>query len=131
MAGSLFDRLTLGEAGMKMDEDESIRLHIGRMFTARQGSVPTLPDDYGLPDLNDLTLSKYELSQKNCQIMAACISKYEKRLVNSKVSESPTSPGEPFTQRFLITAEKYDEDGRIIPWKWEVTLENGRIRERL
>jgi len=128
MAGSLFDRLTLGEAGMKMDEDESIRLHIERMFTSRQGSVPTLPDDYGLPDLNDLTLSKYELSQKNCQIMTMCISKYEKRLVNPEVSESP-SQGKPFIQHFLITAQKYGEDGRMLPWRWEMTLENGRIRK--
>lgn len=128
MAGSLFDRITQGEAGTKMDEDEAIRLHIERMFTSRQGSVPTLPDDYGLPDLNDLTLSKYELSQKNCRIMTACIRKYEKRLVNPEVSEK-SIPGKPFIQEFEITAQKYDEDGRLMPWCWQVRLENGRIRK--
>jgi type VI secretion system protein len=129
VAGSLFDRMTLGEAGVKMDEDESIRLHIERMFTSRQGSVPTLPDDYGLPDLNDLTLSRYELSQKNCLVMTACINKYEKRLMNAEVSERSTQE-KPFIQQFVITAQKYDTDGRLIPWKWEMTLENGNIRKR-
>ena len=38
MAGSLFERLTLGEAGARMDEDSSIRNNLVRMFTARQGS---------------------------------------------------------------------------------------------
>ncbi len=50
MPGSLFERITLGTAGERMDEDESIRRHILRMFTARQGSVQALPD-YGLPTL--------------------------------------------------------------------------------
>lgn len=128
MAGSLFDRITLGEPGMKMDEDESIRLHIVRMFTARQGSVQTLPDDYGLPDLNDLTKSKFELSQQNCAVMAECIKNYEKRLVDPEVTESP-SPGKPFIQQFVITAQKCDSDGNLSPWKWEMTFENGRVRK--
>jgi type VI secretion system protein len=128
MAGSLFDRMALGEAGTAMDEDESIRLHIERMFTSRQGSVPTLPDDYGLPDLNDLTLSKFELSQKNCRIMAACISKYEPRLVDPQVSEKQVQE-HPFVQGFVISAQKYDAEGRLSPWRWEMTLENGRIRK--
>lgn len=128
MSGSLFDRITRGEAGAKMDEDESIRLHIERMFTSRQGSVPTLPEDYGLPDLNDLTLSKFDLTQKNCRTMTACIRKYEKRLVNPEVSEKPVQ-GLPFIQQFVITAQKYDENGKLVPWRWEMTLENGRIRK--
>lgn len=126
MAGSLFDRITMGEAGMKMDEDESIRLHIERMFISRQGSVPTLPDDYGLPDLNDLTLSKYELTEKNCHLMTECIRKYEKRLVNAEVSEK-MDQDKPFIQQFEITAQKHDADGALAPWKWVVKFENGRI----
>ena len=128
MAGSLFDRITLGEAGMKMDEDESIRLHIERIFTSRQGSVPTLPDDYGLPDLNDLTLSRYELSQKNCRIMTMCIKKYEKRLINPKVTEK-TSQDKPFIQQFVIAAQKSGEDGSLTPWHLEITIENGLLQK--
>ena len=40
MPGSLFDRMTRGEEGARMSEDESIRLHLLRLLTARQGSVP-------------------------------------------------------------------------------------------
>lgn len=129
MAGSLFDRITRGEEGVRMDEDESIRLHIERMFTSRQGSVLTLPDDYGLPDLNDLTLSKHELSRKNCRSMTECVKKYEPRLVNPEVSENPIQ-GYPFIQEFVITAQKYDAGGRLKPWRLEIALENGRIQER-
>ena len=35
MAGSLFDRLTRGDEGARMSEDESIRLHLLRLLTAR------------------------------------------------------------------------------------------------
>ena len=66
MAGSLFDRLTRGDEGARMSEDESIRLHLLRLLTARQGSVQALPD-YGLPDLNDLTLSRAELILETCR----------------------------------------------------------------
>lgn len=129
MAGSLFDRIIRGEAGAKMDEDESIRLHIERMFTARQGSVLTLPEDYGLPDLNDLTLSKFELAEKNCQAMMACLAAYEPRLVGPKVFEKGEQ-SQPFIQEFVITAQKFDDEGNLVPWRWEMVLENGRIRER-
>jgi len=129
MAGSLFDRLTMGEAGIKMDEDESIRLHIERMFTSRQGSVPTLPDTYGLPDLNDLTLSQYELTQKNCQIISECIRNHEKRLVNPEVREKKHQD-KAFIQQFEVVAQRYDEEGNLIPWNWVFTFENGRVRKR-
>lgn len=129
MAGSLFDRMTLGAAGLAMDEDESIRLHIERMFISRQGSVPTLPDDYGLPDLNDLTLSKYELAQKNCHAMTECIKKYEKRLVNPEVHEK-TEQDKPFIQQFEIIAHKENTDGALTPWRWVMTFENGRVVKR-
>ena len=128
MAGSLFDRLTLSEAGAKMDEDESIRRNIERIFTARQGSVSTLPDDYGLPDLNDLTLARYELSQKNCRAMTDCLRKYEPRLVDPEVIEKE-SQTQPFIQEFVITAHKHDDEGRLTTWRWEMVFENGRIRK--
>ena len=128
MAGSLFDRITRGEAGVSMDEDESIRLHIERIFTSRQGTVPTLPYDYGLPDLNDLTLSKFELGEKNCRTMTTCLRNYEPRLVDPEVSEKEIQD-HPFIQEFVITAQKMDEDGNLVPWRWEIALENGRIRK--
>ena len=128
MAGSLFDRITRGEAGAKMDDDEAIRLHIERIFTARQGSVLTLPEDYGLPDLNDLTLSRFELAEKNCRTMTACLRKYEPRLVNPEVFEKEVQ-GQAFIQEFVITAQKLDAAGNLVPWRWEIALENGRIRK--
>lgn len=124
----MFDRITRGDAGAKMDDDESIRLHIERMFTSRQGAVLTLPDDYGLPDLNDLTLSRYELAEKNCQTMAACLQKYEPRLVNPQVLEKSVQT-QPFIQEFVIVAQKVDADGNLVPWRGEIALENGRIRK--
>ena len=60
MAGSLFEKLVLGRQGAEMDEDESIRCNLSRVLGARQGAVQALPD-YGLPDINDLTLSRSEL----------------------------------------------------------------------
>jgi type VI secretion system protein len=118
--------LTLGEAGRLMDEDESIRRNLARLFTARRGSAP-IADDYGLPELNDLSLSRAELVAGNCRAMTACIRKYEPRLLDPVVREKPDT-GEGFMQGYLITAQKRDGKGRPAPWRWELALENGRVR---
>jgi type VI secretion system protein len=128
MAGSLFERLTLGEAGANMDEDESIRRNIQRMFISRQGSVSTLPD-YGLPDLNDLTKSRADLVQDACAALKACIWNYEPRLVDADVVHQPLSD-ELFAMGFHISAMKRDEQGRLRPWEWDFFPQDHRLRER-
>jgi type VI secretion system protein len=126
MPGSLFERLTLGEIAENMDEDDSIRQHLLRMFTARQGSVQALPD-YGLPDINDLTLSRAELIKETCTGIEECIKKYEPRLLDVQVSYRPM-PDETFSLGMHIAAQKYDEQGRLRPWQWEISLSGEKMR---
>ena len=78
MAGSLFEKLTLGQPGMGMSEDESIRHNLSRVLGTRQGAVQALPD-YGLPDLNDLTLSRSELQNMLSSAIERLIIHYEPR----------------------------------------------------
>jgi type VI secretion system protein len=126
MAGSLFERLTKGDAGASMDEDESIRQHLLRMFIARQGSVQMLPD-YGLPDINDLTLSRAELIRETCASLKMCIERYEPRLVNADVVHQPL-PDSPFTLGFHISAMQYDAHGNLRPWQWDISFEGDKVR---
>ncbi len=128
MAGSLYERLTLGEAGMAMDEDESIRSNILRMFIARQGSVQALPD-YGLPDLNDLTLSRADLIKETCIGIEGCIRRYEPRLINVEVTHQAL-PESTFAVGLHITALKYDTQGRLQPWHWDLVLDRDQLRGR-
>lgn len=126
MDGSLFDKLT-NKSGIKIDEDESIRMHLLRLLTARAGSVQALPD-YGLPDLNDLHLSKTELLNTICAYIQECIAKYEPRLTRSKVSALPV-PDSSMNLIFNIQAERMNDDGTSSPWKWNVTLNGQNVQE--
>ena len=128
MAGSLFERLTGGGTGAMMEEDESIRQHILRMFIARQGSVQALPD-YGLPDLNDLTLSRADLIKETCSAVAECIQRYEPRLIGAKVTYQQI-PEATFAMGLRISAMRDDGQGRLQPWQWDVTFEGDRLRRR-
>jgi type VI secretion system protein len=112
-----------------MDEDESIRRHLLRMFIARQGSVQALPD-YGLPDINDLSLSRADLIKDTCAALKTCINLYEPRLVNADVAHQPL-PDSPFIIGFHISAMKYDAQGHLRPWEWEITFEGDKMRERI
>ena len=109
-----------------MDEDESIRLHLERMFTTRQGAVSTLPD-YGLPDLNDLTLSRVELARRNAKAMAECIKKYEPRLLDPEVQPMEMSDTA-YTQGFSVSAQKRDAKGRLSQWKWSMVSDGSKVR---
>jgi len=129
MAGSLFDRLTRGESGARMDDDESIRHHILRMFTARQGSVQSLPE-YGLPDINDLTLSRADLIKETAAAIKRCIEAYEPRLTMVEVRYF-TLPESSFTMGFQISAMKYDANGELSPWRWDISFNGGTVRGRL
>ena len=129
MGGSLFERLTLGESGAQMDDDESIRSHILRMFTARQGSVQALPE-YGLPDINDLTLSRADLINETAEAIKRCITAYEPRLTMVDVHYYAL-PESYFTMGFQISAMKYDIDGQLRPWLWDVSLTGETMRGRV
>ena len=60
--GSLFERLN-GDADKRIGWSRevsamaSVAAHLGKMLSTRAGSVQTL-SDYGLPDLNDMRLSR-------------------------------------------------------------------------
>lgn len=126
MAGSLFDRLTRGEAGLRMDEDESIRLHLMRMLTTRQGAVQALPD-YGLPDLNDLSLSRAEVIRQCCAAIEKCIAGYEPRLQGAKVGYLHLEESQ-FVMAFRIEAMRTDADGRQVPWRWAVVMDGDQVK---
>jgi type VI secretion system protein len=125
VAGSLFDRLTKGKDGMRMDDDESIRMHLLRMLTTRQGAVQCLPD-YGLPDLNDLTVSRAEAIRQCCICLSQSIEQYEPRLIGVEVHHIPLN--DQFTMAFQIKAMRVSDTGDYIPWHWSVSLEGGRVR---
>ncbi|MDR2443009.1 MAG: type VI secretion system baseplate subunit TssE [Deltaproteobacteria bacterium] len=126
MGGSLFERLTMGREAQALTEDDSIRNHLLRFLTTRQGSVQSLPD-YGLPDLNDLGLSKSELLTECCRVIAEGIDRFEPRLKNVKVEVSADSQG-PMTLVFSISGRKATESGEISPWRWAFSLDNLRFR---
>lgn len=126
MNGSLFDKL-INTNGAKIDEDESIRRHLLRLLTARAGSVQALPD-YGLPDLNNLHLSKAELLNAICLSIQNCIIKYEPRLTEPKVSSLAISNNS-INLIFSIQAKKVNTDGTSLPWKWNVTLNGQNFQE--
>lgn len=128
MAGSLYERLTLGEQGAHMDDDESIRANLSRVLGTRQGAVQALPE-YGLPDINDLTLSRSELLTMLCSAIERNIARYEPRLSNPHVTSLPLSEEAPFTLRFVIKADKVARNGRLEPWTWSVSVDEGSYRK--
>lgn len=128
MAGSLFERLTLGARANAVSEDESIRMHLVRLLTTRQGAVQALPD-YGLPDLNDLTLSRSELITQSAAEVQRCIAIYEPRLADVDVTPFSLEDG-PFTMGFTVKAMKVDEDGIKTPWSMELSISGAKVTER-
>lgn len=127
MPGSLFERLTMGADGMALDDDESIRNHLLRMLTTRKGAVQALPE-YGLPDLNDLTLSRSELMHMCCRAIEECITNYEPRLTSPQVTAFSMESSSPFSMGFDIKAMKVAADGEVRPWSWSLTMEGEKFR---
>jgi type VI secretion system protein len=121
MVPSLFERLTMGPLAQSIDEDESIRNHLLRLLTTRQGTVMALPD-YGLPDLNDLAYSKSELLAKSCRTISNCISRYEPRLTNVIVQIISDSEN-PLNVAFSISARKKTDTFETKAWQWVISLE--------
>ena len=112
-----------------MDEDESIRCNLSRVFGARQGAVQALPD-YGLPDINDLTLSRSELQSMLSSAIEQLVVRYEPRLRNPRVMSLPMREESPFTLLFSIQAERIRRDGRLEPWTWTISVDEGKCRSR-
>jgi type VI secretion system protein len=91
--GSLFERLG-GEASQRAGWSRevavmaSVATHLAKMLSTRAGSVQTLPD-YGLPDLNDMTLSLHDSLQRARLAIERFIEIYEPRLSQVKVVSLP------------------------------------------
>lgn len=91
--GSLFERLSGETATRSGWEHEkavtaSVAKHLAKMLSTRAGSVQTLPD-YGLPDLNDMTLSLHDSLQRARLAIERFIEIYEPRLTQVKVVSLP------------------------------------------
>lgn len=87
--GSLFERLG-GDAARRPPNAEraallSVASHLSRMLSTRAGSVQALPD-YGLPDLNDMRLSRHDSVQQARAEIESFISRYEPRLRQVRVT---------------------------------------------
>ena len=87
--GSLFERLADTPATRKKLDDEaavtlSVADHLAKMLSTRAGSVQTLPD-YGLPDLNDLSLSLHDALQQSRTEIERFVEAYEPRLSEVRV----------------------------------------------
>ena len=91
--GSLFERLGGETARRKGWAHEkavtaSVSSHLAKMLSTRAGSVQTLPD-YGLPDLNDMSLSLHDSLQQARIAIEQFIEVYEPRLSQVKVVSLP------------------------------------------
>ncbi len=80
---SLFERLN-HSAAPPTDDVTSVAAHLGKMLSIRAGSVQTLPD-YGLPDLNDMSLSLHESLSQSRLLIERFIRAYEPRLKQVRV----------------------------------------------
>ncbi|MDO7927015.1 type VI secretion system baseplate subunit TssE [Pseudomonas sp. KFB-139] len=94
--GSLFERLggeSRGRNGMSREECviASVAAHLAKMLSTRAGSVQTLPD-YGLPDLNDMSMSLHDILVSSRSTIEAFIRMCEPRLYD--VSIAPLPPGD-------------------------------------
>jgi type VI secretion system protein len=91
--GTLFERLG-GDAGKRVGwspEDSataSVAAHLAKMLSTRAGSVQTL-SDYGLPDLNDMSLSLHDALTKARLAIEVFIETYEPRLSHVQVTALP------------------------------------------
>lgn len=125
MIPSLFDRLAHGVSASSGDEDESIRMHLLRMLTTRQGSVQSLPG-YGLPDLNDVNLTKSEILHLSSRAIEECINAYEPRLEGVRVAAA-SKRNNSLALQFSISAMKRDEKGNLSPWSWKVEMYGDKV----
>ncbi|NWB46549.1 type VI secretion system baseplate subunit TssE [Pseudomonas gingeri] len=95
--GSLFERLS-GQVrhrqGWNLENaaNASVASHLTRMLGSRRGSVQALPD-YGLPDINDMRLSQYDVLVETARAIGQFIETYEPRLSAVFVVPRSCAPG--------------------------------------
>ena len=92
--GSLFERLkgdAQRRAGLSRERAvmASVAAQLTRMLSTRAGSVQTLPD-YGLPDLNDMSVSLHTALSQARQSIETFIDQYEPRLTQVRVVSLPS-----------------------------------------
>lgn len=91
--GSLFERLS-GEADRRAGLSReacalrSVARHLSQMLGTRAGSVQ-IQADYGLPDLNDLSLSLHDALSQAREAIERFISAFEPRLSGVRVVALP------------------------------------------
>jgi len=103
--GSLFERLageTASRASVSHEDGvmTSVAAHLSKMLSTRAGSVEALPD-YGLPDLNDMSLSLHESLTNARNAIEGFIESYEPRLSAVQVTSVPRVD-DPFRLLFAI-----------------------------
>jgi type VI secretion system protein len=103
--GSLFERLageTVSRANASHENSvmASVAAHLSKMLSTRAGSVQTLPD-YGLPDLNDMSLSLHDSLTHARSAIEGFIERYEPRLKAVQVISVPRED-DPFRLLFAI-----------------------------
>lgn len=103
--GSLFERLageTVRSANVSHEENvmASVAAHLSKMLSTRAGSAQALPD-YGLPDLNDMSLSMHDSLTQARSAIESFIERYEPRLSAVQVTSVPRED-DPFRLLFAI-----------------------------
>ena len=103
--GSLFERLagdSRARAALTHEDGvtASVAAHLSKMLSIRAGSVTTLPD-YGLPDLNDMSLSLHDSLTQARKAIEGFIESYEPRLSDVQVTSAPRDD-DPFRLLFAI-----------------------------
>ena len=103
--GSLFERLageTASRVGLSHEDGvmTSVASHLSKMLSTRAGSVQALPD-YGLPDLNDMSLSLHDSLTQARNAIERFIEIHEPRLSAVQVISVPRKD-DPFRLLFAI-----------------------------
>ncbi|MDY7562595.1 type VI secretion system baseplate subunit TssE [Pseudomonas sp. 10B1] len=90
--GSLFERLGGTPASRSKNLEEaardSVTAHLSKMLSTRAGSVLALPD-YGMPDLNNMTLSLHDALTQGATDIKRFIEAYEPRLTKVELISTP------------------------------------------
>ncbi|WP_459199808.1 type VI secretion system baseplate subunit TssE [Pseudomonas tremae] len=106
--GSLFERLALdvqhqhsycGDEGRLM---ASIASHLSKLLGTRAGNVKMLPD-YGLPDLNNMSVSLYDSLRQSREAIENVIWAYEPRLSDIYVLPEENK-GSVLRRQFFVNA---------------------------
>jgi type VI secretion system protein len=98
---SLFERLE-SPAAKSSCAVTSVAAHLGKMLSIRAGSVQTL-EDYGMPDLNDMSQSLHETLSQSRLLIERFIRAYEPRLKDTHVRALPCGD-DPLALAFAIDA---------------------------